>query len=162
MPNIEIRYIEPADNQALANIIRRALEEFEANHPGTVYFDDSTDNLSAVFTEPLSVYHVAYVNGELAGGAGIYPTEGLPKDTCELVKMYLGPNARGMGLGKALMEHCLQAAADKGFKKIYLETMPELTIAIPIYKKFGFVNLPGPMGNSGHHGCGIWMLKTLE
>lgn len=110
---------------------------------------------------PKSAYHVIDVDGELAGGAGIYPTKGLPTDTCELVKMYLSPTARGLGLGKLLMEHCMQAAAINGFTKVYLETMPELTNAIPMYKKFGFVNLPGPLGNSGHHGCGIWMLKEL-
>ncbi len=162
MPTIEIRFIAPADNAALAHIIRRSLEEFGANRPGTVYYEASTDNLSKIFTVPFSAYHVAFVDGELAGGAGIYPTEGLPKDTCELVKMYLGPNARGLGLGKTLMEYCLKAAANNGFSKVYLETMPELIIAVPMYKKFGFVNLPGPLGNSGHHGCAIWMLKELE
>ncbi|MES2773232.1 MAG: GNAT family N-acetyltransferase [Bacteroidota bacterium] len=161
MPSVNIRFIQPADDPLLANIIRRTLEEFGANHPGTVYFDSSTDHLSGVFAKPRSAYHVAEVDGEVAGGAGIYPTDGLPSDTCELVKMYLGPQARGLGLGKMLMQHCLQAAADNGFNNVYLETMPELTIAIPMYKKFGFVNLPGPMGNSGHHGCGIWMMKTL-
>jgi len=161
MPDFKIRLIQPADNAALAIIIRNTLEEFGANHPGTVYYDESTDHLYDVFTTPGSVYHILEINGEVAGGAGIYPTDGLPADTCELVKMYIGKNGRGHGFGKILMEHCLKAASEKGFKKVYLETMPELTIAVPMYQKFGFRNLTGPIGNSGHHGCGIWMIKEL-
>ena len=156
-----IRFIQPTDNLPLAKIIRSTLEEFGANHLGTVYYDDSTDHLSEVFAMPKSVYHIIEVNGELVGGAGIYPTHGLPADTCELVKMYLSAKARGLGLGKLLMEHCLKAATSNGYSKVYLETMPELTSAIPLYKKFGFVHLEAPMGNSGHHGCGIWMVKKL-
>ena len=161
MTEATIRFIQPSDNPLLAIIIRDTLKEFGANHPGTVYYDNTTDHLSEVFAAARSVYHVAIVDGEVAGGAGIYPTDGLPSDTCELVKMYLSPRARGLGLGKELMQHCLQAAANNVFGKVYLETMPELTIAVPMYKNFGFVNLPGPLGNSGHHGCGIWMIKTL-
>jgi len=161
MPNINFRTIEPKDDRHLAGIIRSTLKEFGANHPGTAYFDDSTDHLSELFSTPLSVYNVAEIDGELAGGAGIYPTDGLPADTCELVKMYLGTKARGHGIGKLLMQHCLEAAVANGFSKVYLETMSELTIAVPMYKKMGFVNLPGPLGNSGHHGCTIWMIKNL-
>mgnify|MGYP003577221564 CR=1 FL=1 len=47
------------------------------------------------------------------------------------------------------------------FKKIYLETMPELKQALSVYEKFGFEYLKGPMGNSGHTGCSLWMLKQL-
>jgi len=73
MNTIITRTIQPADNAALAIIIRNALEEFKANKPGTVYFDPTTDNLSAVFTTPGSIYFVAEENGALLGGSGIYP-----------------------------------------------------------------------------------------
>jgi putative acetyltransferase len=39
--------------------------------------------------------------------------------------------------------------------------MPELVNAIPMYEKSGFTYLDGPMGNSGHFGCAIRMIKTL-
>jgi putative acetyltransferase len=44
---------------------------------------------------------------------------------------------------------------------MYLETMPELTIAVPMYEKNGFQYLEAPLGNSGHFGCAIQMLKQL-
>jgi putative acetyltransferase len=161
MSHIIIRNIQPSDNAPLAKIIRNALEEFKANKPGTVYFDDTTDNLCEVFTTAKSVYFIAEEKGIIIGGGGIYPTQNLPGDTCELVKLYLSKAARGKGIGKLLMEKCFTAAFELGYKKMYLETMPELTIAVPLYEKMGFSYLQAPMGNSGHDGCHIWMIKDL-
>ncbi|NCT94821.1 MAG: GNAT family N-acetyltransferase [Chitinophagaceae bacterium] len=159
---IEIRHIMPADNAAMAAVIRGALEEFGANKPGTVYFDDSTDHLYELFqAEPLSEYFIASQHGRLLGGAGIYPTEALPDGVCELVKMYLAPAARGKGLGGTMIARCLEAARAKGFRQVYLETMPELRKAVAVYEQFGFRYLDGPMGNSGHNGCDIWMIIDL-
>ena len=158
-----IRHIQPADNPFIATVIRRTLAEFGANKPGTVYFDRTTDSLYELFRQQeRAVYFIAVLNGEIVGGAGIYPTEGLPDDTCELVKMYLLPGARGTGLGKTLINKSLDFARQAGFKQVYLETMPELKQALTVYAKFGFEYLEGPMGNSGHTGCSLWMIKSLD
>jgi putative acetyltransferase len=156
-----LRPITVEDNPIIAKIIRTSLEEFKANKPGTVYYDVTTDDLFTVFKAPNSCYFIAELNGAILGGAGIYPTPNLPHDTCELVKLYLTTAARGKGIGKQLIEACMTAALAHGFKKMYLETMPELTIAVPLYEKLGFEYIKAPMGNSGHTGCGIWMLKAL-
>lgn len=161
MGDVIIRTILPSDNKALALIVRESLAEFGANHPGTVYFDETTDNLFQLFQKKKSIYFVAVVNDEIAGGGGIFPSDGLPEDTCELVKMYLKKTTRGLGLGKLLIEKCLEFAKEAGFKKVYLESMPELKKALGIYEKFDFKYLQGPMGNTGHFGCDVWMLKEL-
>lgn len=157
-----IRPIEHRDNSAIAVVIRAALAEFGANKPGTVYFDESTDHLFELFRQPGSAYFIAEWQGQVVGGAGIYPTEGLPAGCCELVKMYLTPAARGTGLGRTLISLCLETARDLGFSQVYLETMPELRKAVTVYEKFGFRYLEGPLGNSGHFGCDVWMLKDLD
>jgi putative acetyltransferase len=162
MNDILIRLLTAADNAVLAKIIRDTLTEFGAARPGTVYYDESTDRLSEVFTAAGSCYYVAEKDGVLLGGAGIYPTAGLDSDTCELVKMYLIPEVRRQGLGKMLIEHCINFARNQGYKQIYLETMPELSRAISLYEKMGFVRLDAPLGSTGHFGCGIWMLKKIE
>lgn len=161
MKSIRIREIQPADNSILAKVVRDTLAEFGANHPDTVYYDPTTDTLFELFQKIGAKYFVAELDGEVVGGGGIYPTNGLSDDTCELVKMYLLPHARGLGLGKTLIEKCLHAARENGFHKVYLETMPELKQALKVYQKFGFEYLPGPMGNSGHTGCSMWMIKEL-
>lgn len=159
--NLVIRQIKTEDDKALADIIRSSLEEFNAAKPGTVYFDDTTDHLTQSFLADRSAYFVATLNNAVVGGGGIYPTKDLPQDTCELVKLYLSPAARGKGVGKLLIEHCIEAAIEHNYKKMYLETMPELIAALPLYEKLGFTYIEGPMGNSGHNGCSLWMIKYL-
>ena len=134
----------------------------KANKPNTVYYDDRTDHLFEEFRVANSIYYVVEENGIIIGGGGIYPTENLPEGTCELVKLYLTPAARGRGIGKLLLEKSLAAARSMGYKKVYLESMPELTIAIPLYEKYGSSFLPSAQGNSGHVGCDVWMIKDLE
>jgi putative acetyltransferase len=158
---INIRTITPSDNAALAVIVRNSLAEFGANKPGTVFFDPTTDDLYSLFQTPNSIYYIAEENGQLLGGAGIFPTDGLPAGVCELVKMYLKKETRGRGLGRFLIDKCLASAKEMGFNRVYLETMPELKKAVSVYEKFGFEYLSGPMGNSGHFGCDVWMIKQL-
>ncbi|MFZ9146057.1 MAG: GNAT family N-acetyltransferase [Sediminibacterium sp.] len=159
--NIQIRPIEQKDNIDIAKVIRGALEEFGANKPGTVYFDPTTDALFELFNTPGSYYYIATIDNKVVGGAGIFPTENLPKGTCELVKLYLHKDARGTGLGKQLLNTAMQWAKENGYTQVYLESMPELSKAVTIYENVGFQRINQPLGNSGHCGCDIWMVKTL-
>ena len=159
--NILLRNIKSEDNDAIATVIRSGLKDFDADLPGTVYFDPTTDDLFKLFTTPLSAYFVATEDNKVIGGAGYFPTHGLPQDTCELVKMYLDNNYRGKGIGKLLLDHTMLAANRDGFKFMYLETLPQLNRAVEMYEKNGFIKLKAPMGDSGHFGCNMWMIKEL-
>ena len=161
MPGVKLRTIQKDDNMQLAQIIRDTLTEFKANKPGTVYYDETTDQLFELFQKPGSIYFVALMDDELVGGGGIYPSDGLPNGTCELVKMYLLPEARGIGLGKRIIEECLAFAKENGYTQVYIESMPELENALKVYEKFGFKYISAPLGNTGHHGCEKWMLLSL-
>ena len=161
MSTINIRPISIADNPLIATIIRSCLTEFGANKPGTVYYDKTTDHLFELFQKNGAAYFIAEQDGQVVGGGGIFPSPGLPAGTCELVKMYLLPLARGTGIGATLMNTCLGKAKEMGFVNMYIETLPELKKAISVYEKFGFIYLDNPLGNTGHFGCSVWMLKSL-
>ncbi len=161
MSTINIRLISIADNPLIATIIRSCLTEFGANKPGTVYYDKTTDHLFELFQKNGAAYFIAEQDGQVVGGGGIFPSPGLPAGTCELVKMYLLPLARGTGIGATLMNTCLGKAKEMGFVNMYIETLPELKKAISVYEKFGFIYLDNPLGNTGHFGCSVWMLKSL-
>lgn len=158
---ITIREIQPQDNAAMAIILRDSLKEFGLNIPGTAYFDESTDHLYESFQRNGSIYYVALEGQKLIGGVGLYPSDGLPDTTVELVKMYLAAAYRGNGLGKMLMKKCIAHAGTLGYTKIYLESMPELAAAVSAYEKLGFQLLEKPIGNTGHYSCSIWMLYTI-
>jgi putative acetyltransferase len=155
------RPIEVEDNKEIAELIRTVFREFKIDRPGTVYFDPTTDNLFKLFREPGSEYWIALENGKIVGGCGVYPTPGLPDGCAELVKFYLASSHRGKGIGRQLMEKTFESAKEYGYRELYLESLPELNRAISLYEKAGFKFIPGPMGNSGHFGCNIWMLKEL-
>jgi putative acetyltransferase len=159
---MNLRKIEAADNAILATIIRSAFEEFDAPKTGTVYSDATTDDLFTLFLKERSVLWVAEINGLIAGCCGVYPTPGLPPDYAELVKFYLSKAARGLGVGRALMEQCTQSAIDMGYTHLYLESQPKFSHAVRIYEKQGYQLLDHPLGESGHTSCDIWMVKELS
>ncbi len=158
---ITYRNIELKDNKELADLIRTVFREFRIDRPGTVYFDPTTDTLYELFRAQGSVYWIAEENGVMAGGCGVYPTPGLPDGYAELVKFYLLPQWRGKGIGRALMEKCFESSKQLGYSRLYLESLPELSRAVSMYLKSGFSHIPNALGNSGHFGCNIWMVKEL-
>jgi putative acetyltransferase len=71
------------------------------------------------------------------------------------------PEARNKSLGKMLINECFDIARENGYNQVYLETLPELSNAVKLYEKCGFTYLDKPLGNSGHFGCDLWMIKDL-
>lgn len=159
--NIIFRRIEERDNRDIAGLIRAVFREFKIDKPGTVYYDPTTDNLFGLFRMPRSGYWIAEENGVIIGGCGIYPTPGLPPYCAELVKFYLSSSQRGKGIGRSLLEKSCESAKEMGYTQLYLESFPELKRAIELYEKAGFNFIPGPMGNSGHFACNVWMVKEI-
>lgn len=157
-----IRKIQPTDNQTVGATIQQVLKEFGIDRPGTAYYDTQLYSLYELFQTPGSDYWIVEINSEIVGCGGIFPTKGLAPDCVELVKFYLLPKARGKGLGKELLLQCICGARELGYTSMYLETMPELTTAIPLYERNGFQHLTAPLGDSGHFACTIWMQKPLN
>lgn len=161
MESLTINIIHKEDNLAIEKVIKNVFHEHGINRPGTAYFDPCLQKMYEHHTGNGMIYFVAKKGNDVIGGAGIYPTDGLPPDTCELVKMYLLKESRGLGIGRKLIEKCILFARENNYRQIYLETTPELNAAIKMYEKFGFLPIQERMGNTGHHSCGIFMLKQL-
>jgi len=155
------REVEKDDNALLASMIRQVFKEHNAPESGTVFSDPTTDDLFALFRKNRSVLWVAELDGLPLGCRGIYPTEGLENSCAELVKYYLAETVRGQGIGRQLMEKCIISAREMYYEKLYLESMPHFSKAVRIYEKLGFRKLTGPLGNSGHTTCNIWMILVL-
>ena len=159
--DIIYRKIESADNKILATIIRNIFMEMNVPTEGTVFTDPTTNDLHKLFDIPKAILWVAQEGETVLGCCGIYPTDALPEGCAELVKFYLAPEARGRKIGKALFEKSLETAIEFEYSSIYIESFPQFIDAIKMYKKFGFTYLTNPLGNSGHFGCNVWMLKKL-
>jgi putative acetyltransferase len=159
---IQFRNILPSDNVPLASIIRKSIEALDLPIEGTAHSDPTTDNLFAHFTQIVSAYLVVEKDGEVLGGCGIYPSNGLPPKHAELVRFFLKESVRGNGIGKQLMEACEDLARNQNYTHLYLESFADMEAAIHLYEKFGYQKLAKPLGNTGHFSCNVWMLKELS
>lgn len=74
--------------------------------------------------------------GEAIGCVGMRPIE--PTGCCEMKRLFVTPQARGLGLGKALVEAVVVEARRIGYREIRLDTLPTMDEAIGLYRKLGF------------------------
>jgi len=150
---LEIRSIRSADDPAVAGIIRTVMPEFGADGPGFAIHDPEVDAMSATYAQPRSAYFVVVDGARVIGGAGVAPLAGADPAICELKKMYFLPEARGRGVGRTLIERCLEAARGHRFRTCYLETLTGMEAAQRLYERVGFRAIPQALGATGHFGC---------
>lgn len=162
METATIREIKREDNAEVARVIRKVLEDLGVPKVGTAYADTALNHMYENYDVPRATYFVVEETGKILGCAGVAQLDNYKGNVCELQKMYFLEEARGRGLGRQMIEACLQRAKDFKFEKCYLETMPYMKDAQTLYKKFGFEFIDAPMGDTGHYSCPVWMLKTLD
>lgn len=89
---------------------------------------------------PNEIEIVAVVDGVVAGTAGIeavgakYKLKHRAELGIAILKEYWG-----LGLGKALMEACIECAKEAGYTQLELNAVAENERAVTLYKKMGFV-----------------------
>jgi putative acetyltransferase len=156
-----IRPIEPADDPAMASIIRAVMPEFGADGPGFAIHDPEVSAMHDAYVGPRHAYFVVTEGERVVGGGGVAPLTGGDASTCEVRKMYFLPEARGTGAGRALLAHCLEVARVRGFTHCYLETLTGMDAAQRLYEKLGFKRLDAPLGATGHTSCNRWYRLSL-
>jgi putative acetyltransferase len=157
----ELRPIAEADDREIARIIRVVMPEFGADGPGFAIHDAEVDAMTEAYDRPRAAYFVVTHFGRVLGGGGVAPLDGGPADTCELRKMYFLPEARGLGLGRRMLQRCLQRARAIGFHYCYLETLDHMDAARRLYELAGFQRIDGPLGATGHGSCNAFYLLDL-
>jgi putative acetyltransferase len=156
-----IRPIRPADDPALAAIIREVMKSFGADVAGSSFHDAEVDAMCASYTQPRAAYFVVEQEGRVLGGGGIGPLAAGDVDTCELRKMYFLPALRGRGIGERLLQECLAAARERGYRRCYLETRAGMEAAQKLYTRMGFRRTCTALGETGHSACDRLYLLEL-
>jgi putative acetyltransferase len=156
-----IHPIRRADNAGVEKVIRTVLPEFMGTEPGFSTNDAEIADMYSSYSRPRSVYFVIERSAKILGGGGIAPLDGGDPDTCELCKMYLLSEIRGLGLGQSILDRCLEAARDFGYRRCYLETLRSMHQARALYEKNRFRPLKKPTGWTGHFRCDSWYAINL-
>jgi ribosomal protein S18 acetylase RimI-like enzyme len=98
---------------------------------------------------------VADAAGEVVGTAAVRLLEpGLG----ELKRMWLRPSSQGRGLGRRLMDACLDEARRLGFRALRLDTQAKMEAAVHLYRAYGFSEIPRYNDNRR---ADIWMERVL-
>ncbi len=161
--DFQFRPIRPDDNEQVAKLIRTVMTEFACVGEGYSVMDAEVSEMYEQYNHDKAAFYVLTKTGEdkILGCGGIGPLNGGDAETCELKKMYFYPVIRGLGLGRNMVELCLDSARKIGYKRCYLETVDRMMAAAALYKKMGFKRLEAPMGSTGHVSCEGWYLTEL-
>ena len=100
--------------------------------------DKELDNLPGKYSKPDGCIILAWDNFDSIGCIGMRPIDGLK---CEIKRLYLKPNYRGLGLGMLLTKKIISYSKERKYVKAYLDTTSKMKKAISIYKSLGFVEI---------------------
>jgi ribosomal protein S18 acetylase RimI-like enzyme len=115
-------------------VLRALFREYSASLVEQGCFPDFEDELAAL-PGGYEALLVARVDGEPVGCVAI---RRLDDATCEMKRLYVQPDGRGSGLGRALAEAIVDEARRLGFRTMKLDTLPSMDTARALYRSLGF------------------------
>ena len=109
----------------------------------------------------------------LNGGAAFYATDGehcigvvavkkLNETDYEFCKLVVSEKARGQGLGKKLVQECIDFVAAQKGNYLYLQSFYKLEIALKMYESMGFIKSEAPVGMNVVKRTEIIMRKNIN
>ncbi len=141
--NVTLRTLTSADTEALEQV-----RQYFRNYAGWLgvdlsyqNFDQEMASLPGAYATPQGRLFFAEVDGRPAGCVGVRP---LPDSdgVCEMKRLYVTPEERGHGVGATLALAAIKAAKEIGYRKLMLDTLPNMRMAVKLYRELGFTEAP--------------------
>ena len=95
--------------------------------------DLSFQDFESELADPLGFYELV-----LLAEDGCVALRRIDERTCEMKRLYVRPSARGSGLGRQLAEAVIAEARARGYSRMLLDTLPQMTAAQALYRSLGF------------------------
>lgn len=99
------------------------------------HLEDELKDMNLKYAPPYGQMYLALVNNKAVGCVALVKNDDI---YCEIKRLYLKPEYRGMGISKALVRKVIQYAQEIGYKHMRLDTFPFMSSAIKLYEKCGF------------------------
>jgi DNA-binding MarR family transcriptional regulator len=135
---VEIRQVDPESTDA-QRCLRAYVAELNRRSPERGF--DPRQGATAEPHEvrpPNGAFVVVYLRGEAVGCGAVKHHPGAVTD---IKRMWLAESARGLGLGRRLLEHLEGLARDHGASEAHIETSDVLPEAIALYRSAGYVEV---------------------
>lgn len=99
-------------------------------------FDKELADLPGDYAPPDGRLLLAEFEGQVAGCVALHKLE---DGICEMKRLYLRPQFRGKGLGRAIADRIIAEAREIGYQRMRLDTVePVMKDAVAMYRRIGF------------------------
>lgn len=151
---VEVRVEDPT-SQAAQSCLRAYFSELDARFDTGFDTDLSIPVAAGDLVEPDGLLLLARIHGEPVGAGAVKFHGAQP---AELKRMWVAPQARGLGVGRRILVELERHARRAGAASARLETNRRLTEAIRLYRSSGYIEIP-PFNDEpyAHH----WFEKDL-
>jgi GNAT superfamily N-acetyltransferase len=147
--------LEGSDSAASADLQRAYFADIESRYPGwSPELIPSAD--PAEVAPPVGAWIVAYLDGRAVGCGGV---KRLDEASAELKRIYVAPAARGLGLGRRLLEELERRARELGYDRLRLDTGDLQPEALALFRSAGYEQIPDYNGNTW---ATYWMERQLR
>jgi putative acetyltransferase len=106
-------------------------------------FEGELARLPGDYAEPRGALLVASVDGAAAGCCALRPLDTVDyANACEMKRLFVRPEFRGLGLGRQLAEQIMDLARVAGYDCLLLDTLNDMETARALYQELGFEEIP--------------------
>jgi putative acetyltransferase len=102
-------------------------------------FEEELSGLPGRYAPPSGRILLAMKDGSIAG---VVALRDLGHGACEMKRLYVRPGFRGDGLGRRLTEALIGEARAIGYRRMRLDTVPQMAAAQRLYERLGFRDIP--------------------
>jgi ribosomal protein S18 acetylase RimI-like enzyme len=106
-------------------------------------FNEELDTLPGEYGTPRGALVFVSIGGQVAGCCAMRPLDTVDyPNACEMKRLYVRPNYRGLQLGRMLAENILDLSRQAGYDCILLDTLDDMESARALYQELGFEEIP--------------------
>jgi len=132
--------IRDAASEKDIEVVRELFLEYQAAIGVNLCFQSFGEELATLpgaYSRPSGRLMLAFDGPNILGCVGLRPLDGTD---CEMKRLYVRPQGRGLGVGRVLVTTVLDEARAVGYRRVLLDTLPPMREAIALYRSLGFAD----------------------